>query len=90
MTFADTMYMILIALVLLNATYTFPSSEAFTNYYPSSYFKHTTNNCTNLGYPVKWCEQANQTNSAADICVCPPGEKIYKRYGRCYCQTYAT
>lgn len=90
MVLRNTMYLILFTMMLLNISSTFPAREAFTNYFPSSYFKHTTNNCTNLGYPVKWCEQANQNNYTTDICVCPPGEKIYKRYGRCYCQTYAT
>lgn len=90
MSLTTTMYVILIAIMLLNATSTFPTKEAFTSYFPSSYFTQTTNNCTSLGYPLQWCEQANQNNSATDICVCPPGQKIYKRYGRCYCQTYAT
>lgn len=43
--------------------------------------------CTNQGYPYKWCLEAPYEKNT---CICPPGQKIYKRYGRCYCQTYAT
>ena len=42
------------------------------------------NSCKNQGYPLEFCMNAPNEN----YCICPAGQKIYKRYGRCYCQTY--
>lgn len=46
--------------------------------------------CTGQGYPTHWCLKAAAPGNAADPCVCPPGQKLYRRYGTCYCQSYAT
>lgn len=44
--------------------------------------------CIGQGYPIKWCLEAGSTDSASDPCVCPPGQKLYRRYGTCYCQGF--
>tara|TARA_Y100000287_G_C14223737_1_gene357768 strand:- start:1334 stop:1570 length:237 start_codon:yes stop_codon:yes gene_type:complete len=46
--------------------------------------------CVDQGYPVEWCFKAATPNNAAGPCVCPPGQKLYRRYGTCYCQSYAS
>ena len=46
--------------------------------------------CIGQGYPMEWCLKAAAPDSAADPCVCPPGQKLYRRYGTCYCQGYAS
>lgn len=42
--------------------------------------------CISQGYPMKWCLKASTPYSAADPCVCPPEQKLYRRYGTCYCR----
>lgn len=46
--------------------------------------------CIAQGYPMEWCLRVPAPDSASDPCVCPPGQKLYRRYGTCYCQTYAS
>lgn len=45
--------------------------------------------CIDQGYPMEWCLKTGVPNNASDPCVCPPGQKLYRRYGTCYCQGYA-
>ena len=42
------------------------------------------NTCVNQGYPYKWCLDSPYE---IDTCSCPPGLKLIKRYGRCYCRS---
>lgn len=70
-------YLILIVLLLLFILGFNKISERFDVY----------DTCTNQGYPYQWCLNAPYE---INTCSCPPGQKLYKRYGRCYCQTYAT
>ena len=46
--------------------------------------------CIGQGYPTDWCLRAAAPDNASDPCVCPPGQKLYRRYGTCYCQGYAS
>ena len=46
--------------------------------------------CIGQGYPTDWCLKSAAPDNAADPCMCPPGQKLYRRYGTCYCQTYAS
>ena len=46
--------------------------------------------CIDQGYPTSFCFKAAAADNASDPCVCPPGQKLYRRYGTCYCQTYAS
>lgn len=49
----------------------------------------TYGSCVAQGYNFDWCLRAPVDVYDTDsMCWCPPGQKIYKRYGRCYCQTY--
>lgn len=45
-------------------------------------------NCLNQGYHMKFC--LHSPLETKGVCGCPSGQKPYKRYGRCYCQTYAS
>ena len=44
--------------------------------------------CIGQGYPTNWCLKAAAPDSTTDPCVCPSGQKLYRRYGTCYCQGY--
>uniref|UniRef100_A0A6C0LH05 Uncharacterized protein n=1 Tax=viral metagenome TaxID=1070528 RepID=A0A6C0LH05_9ZZZZ len=46
--------------------------------------------CIGQGYPMSWCLKTAANNSASDPCICPPGQKLSRRYGTCYCQGYAS
>lgn len=46
--------------------------------------------CIGQGYPTDWCLRAAAPGDAADPCVCPPGQTLYRRYGTCYCKGYAS
>ena len=49
----------------------------------------TYGNCVNQGYPFDWCLRVPiDVYDTKSTCWCPAGQKIYERYGRCYCQTY--
>lgn len=45
-------------------------------------------NCLNQGYPMNFCLKSPLEVNGT--CGCPSGQKAYVRYGRCYCQTYAS
>jgi len=48
-------------------------------------------NCIAQGYPYDWCLKVPiEWENTDTICSCPDGQKVYNRYGRCYCQTYST
>lgn len=50
----------------------------------------TYGSCVNQGYPFDWCLRVPvDVYNSESLCWCPAGQKIYKHYGRCYCQTYA-
>ena len=46
--------------------------------------------CIDQGYPTEWCFRSPAPNDSKGPCACPPGQKLYRRYGTCYCQTYAS
>ena len=49
----------------------------------------TYGSCVAQGYPFEWCLHVPVDVKDIDsLCSCPAGQKIYKRYGRCFCQTY--
>lgn len=88
MNYVKVFYLFLFTVLLITIYCRLSYKEPFTNYFPSSYFKSNTNICANQGYPIRWCVNADQYNETSNTCICPPGQKIYKRYGRCLCQTY--
>lgn len=50
----------------------------------------TYGSCVSQGYPFEWCLRVPvDVYDTESLCWCPAGQKIYERYGRCYCQTYA-
>lgn len=65
-------YVLLIFIILICC---FKNIETFDTY----------NTCQNQGYPADFCTKSPRENQ---FCSCPAGQKLYKRYGICYCQTY--
>lgn len=73
-------YIILLIMILLFSIVSLKTAKEGFNTY---------DNCVSQGYPLDWCLRSPiDVYDSESLCSCPAGQKIYKRYGRCLCQTY--